>query len=168
MTIIEGMALGFGLLFCISFCAKCMDRRDYFETIRSFEMISDKLVKPVGIAVLATELILSIFFTLFFWVQFTFLLSLLLLIGFSIALLKVKLAKKNVSCHCFGKGNGETNLVAALIRNGCLVSIALFGVYAGVNVVPSINSNLHQLFMTFSAALVYLLAKEWSVLLKHQ
>ncbi|QDS34164.1 MauE/DoxX family redox-associated membrane protein [Brevibacillus brevis] len=168
MTIVEGMAWGFGMLFCISFSAKCMDHRDFFETIRSFEMISDKLVQPVGIAVLATELILSIFFTLFLWIQFTFWLSLLLLIGFSIALLKVKLAKKSVSCHCFGKGNGETNLVAALIRNGCLVSIALFGVYAGINVVPSITGNLHQLFVTVSVALVYLLAKEWNVLLKYK
>jgi uncharacterized membrane protein YphA (DoxX/SURF4 family) len=74
----------------------------FVESIRSFKLLPELLIRPTAGAIPWTEALCGMALILGLWARAAGLLSSLLLIAFTVAVISVILREMNITCGCFG------------------------------------------------------------------
>jgi Methylamine utilisation protein MauE len=119
--------------FAASFLGKVGDIRGFQETIVDFQLLSTYKSKIIALMFLSAELLTSLMMLIGGdMLILGFLLAIILLIIFSIALISALKRKVRVNCNCFGQNNQRISIYDT-IRNLLLILSNFVGIWAYMN-----------------------------------
>ena len=119
-----------GIVFALSSFAKLKDLTTYIEATGHFRLLPQVLVPISAIFFLLSEIMTVIL--LIFWPMAAFVLALILLTVFSIALASVLIRRISTTCNCFGASKHPIS-VTDLVRNAGLLLCASAGLYLSID-----------------------------------
>ena len=100
---------------------KVFEPVDFARTILTYNMLPNVLIVPFAIVLPWIECVVGLCLITGFWIRPNALISLLLLVSFSLALGVNILRGADMSCGCFGVGGGGVSLPIALFVDLCLL-----------------------------------------------
>lgn len=144
------------LLFLYSGGSKLLSWRDFAVTIGDFKLLPRRWSKPAACIFIAGEFITMILVVIGGVVlPGAFLLALLLLVGFSIALASALWRKLDLNCNCFGRAESRLSFYD-LIRNLLLILSSLTGLWMASSATTSLSVGEIVLLAVMSAVMLFI------------
>lgn len=143
-------------LFIYSSGSKLLSLRDFAVTIGDFKLFPRRWSKPAAYIFVAGELITMILVVIGGVVlPIAFLLAMLLLIGFSIALASALWRKLDLNCNCFGRTERRISS-HDLIRNLLLTLCSLTGLWMASSATTNLSMGEIVLLALMSAVVLFI------------
>jgi Methylamine utilisation protein MauE len=137
--VLVGARVLIGLVFAVSAFTKVRNRRSFAafrSSIVDLRLLPKPLVNPVAVAVVGTEMVIPALLLAPATPAAGFVLTMLLLVAFSVAIARVLAAGTTASCRCFGVSAAPFGR-HHLYRNGALTVVAAAGLVAAAGPVSS-------------------------------
>lgn len=142
-----------GIVFVASLVGKLRDIRTFIETISQFRILPKTLHRTAAYGFLLAELIVAICMIIGGILLLPgFILAIVLLLSFSIALVSVLHRRINTSCNCFGATTNAVSLYDVW-RNTAFIISAIAGCIALTNTIQTSVAVTESVLLALVAAL---------------
>lgn len=155
MVFTARMSLGLVLLW--AGVSKLRDIKAFLNGLAAYRLIPQRLLVPVGGAVVALELLASGLLLIGIATRSAFLLTIVLLTAFGVAIAATLMRGGQPKCHCFGGSDDEVVSLASMVRIALLLGVAAAGYAAHQSESSSIRPGMLLPVMTLVLGLISLI-----------
>ncbi|WP_225445854.1 MauE/DoxX family redox-associated membrane protein [Paenibacillus arenosi] len=156
------MHIFFAALFMLSSISKIVDFQDFHLAIKQFGIIiNKKVIILCAYLFVISELFISLLFIFFTGHWLTYVSAISIMLTFTIALLRVILDKKKISCYCFGKSKKQTNVHVAVVRNTSIIALLLVTLLFTSPAELNVFENLNIMIAVILFSVITLISKEF-------